>query len=261
MSQPTPAQPIHFSIVIACRNVERTLDATLRSLRSQSFQDFEVIVVDACSTDRTLDIVRHHGDLIDHLISEPDDGIYDAWNKGIRLARGKHVCFVGGDDTMLPDALSCLHRAAEAHPNAHLICGKSYLVSGEGVTLQTLHSTWDWERFRHYMCIVHVGAAHARTLFTEYGSFNSSYKITGDYELLLRAGPKLRCIAVDDYITNMTYGGSSSLRYMALWEAYRCKTLHHAVTRPSAIIDLLTTSLKLAIRKRYYRLKGAMAKR
>jgi len=261
MSAPRPTRSIQFSIVIACRNVERTLDATLQSLRAQSCQDFEVIIIDACSTDRTLEIIRHHGDLIDHLISEPDDGIYDAWNKGIGLARGHHICFVGGDDTLLPDALGSLHKAAKANPDAHLICGKSRLVSDTGVVLQTLHSRWDWQHFRHHMCIVHVGAAHARALFSEYGHFDQAYKITGDYELLLRAGPNLRCVAIDDCIANMTYGGASSMRYQALWEAYRCKTLHRAITRPAAIIDLLTASLKLSIRKRYYGFKGSMATR
>lgn len=261
MEKPNATHSIFFSIVIACRNVERTLDATLRSLHAQSCRDFEVIVVDACSTDHTLKVVQRHQDLITHLISEPDDGIYDAWNKGVALARGSHICFVGGDDSLLPDALSSLHRAAQSYPDAHIICGKNYLVSEQGEILQTLHSIWDWQRFRHYMCIAHVGAAHARQLFTEYGPFDESFKITGDYELLLRAGPQLRCVTIDDYIANMTYGGASSLRYQALWEAYRSKILHRAVTRPAALLDLFVASLKLAVRKWYYGIRGGMATR
>jgi glycosyltransferase involved in cell wall biosynthesis len=257
MGHTTPS--IFFSIVIACRNVEKTLDATLRSLQAQSFKNFEVIVVDACSTDGTLDIVRRHGALIDYLVSEPDLGIYDAWNKGIRLACGSHICFVGGDDTLLPDAIARLRAAAQAHPDAHILCGKNHLVSEHGTKLQTLHSTWNWQRFRHHMCIAHVGAAHARGLFEEYGLYDHSYKITGDYELLLRAGPRLRCITIDGYIANMTHGGASAMRYRALWEAYRCKTQHRARSWPASLFDLLVASLKLSIRKWYYRFKGATA--
>jgi glycosyltransferase involved in cell wall biosynthesis len=252
---------IFFSIVIACRNVGKTLDATLRSIRAQSCKHFEVIVVEACSTDDTLQIAQQHQDLITHLISEPDNGIYDAWNKGVALACGSHICFVGGDDTLLPHALRSLRNAARAQPHAHIICGKNHLVTEKGVLLRTLHSKWEWQRFRRHMCIAHVGAAHAKSLFTEYGPFDDSFKITGDYELLLRAGPRLRCVTIDDYVANMTYGGASALRYRALWEAYRCKRLHRATTPTAAIVDLFAASLKLAVRKRYYGIKGSMATR
>lgn len=257
MEKPNAAHSVFFSIVIACRNVEKTFEATLRSIEAQSYKRHEVIIVDACSTDQTLHIAQRYPHLVTHVISEPDEGIYDAWNKGIALARGSHICFVGGDDTLLPNALGSLCKAAHAHPYAHIICGKNRLMSAHGVMLRTLHSTWDWRLFRRHMCIAHVGAAHARSLFDEYGPFDDSFKITGDYELLLRAGPRLRCVTIDDYIANMTYGGASALRYKALLEAYRCKTQHHAITQPQAIIDLLMASMKLAVRKRCYGLKGS----
>ena len=89
---------MQLSIVTVCYN-EKDIGRTCESIVSQSCQDFEWIVVDGGSTDGSLEVIKHYKERIDILISEPDNGIYDAMNKGIRLAKGKWINFMNGGDT------------------------------------------------------------------------------------------------------------------------------------------------------------------
>ena len=87
-----------ISIIIATYNAEKTLKRCLNSIVSQKKDQLELLIIDGCSTDRTMDIVREFAESIDVIVSEVDKGIYDAWNKGIRLATGEWIMFLGADD-------------------------------------------------------------------------------------------------------------------------------------------------------------------
>ena len=84
-----------ISIIIATYNAEKTLKRCLNSIVSQKKDQLELLIIDGCSTDRTMDIVREFAESIDVIVSEVDKGIYDAWNKGIRLATGEWIMFLG----------------------------------------------------------------------------------------------------------------------------------------------------------------------
>lgn len=88
-----------ISIVTVAFNAERTIANTLDSVAAQQHPDIEHIIIDGCSTDRTLEIVRFRGSHVSRVLSEPDDGIYDAMNKGLALATGDVVGFLNSDDT------------------------------------------------------------------------------------------------------------------------------------------------------------------
>lgn len=95
---------MQLSIVTVCYN-EKDIGRTCESIVSQSCQDFEWIVVDGGSTDGSLEVIKHYKERIDILISEPDNGIYDAMNKGIRLAKGKWINFMNGGDTFADNGI------------------------------------------------------------------------------------------------------------------------------------------------------------
>ena len=95
---------MQLSIVTVCYN-EKDIGRTCESIVSQSCQDFEWIVVDGGSTDGSLEVIKHYKERIDILISEPDNGIYDAMNKGIRLAKGKWINFMNGGDTFADNCI------------------------------------------------------------------------------------------------------------------------------------------------------------
>ena len=87
-----------ISVVISVLNGGATLEACLKSVFAQDYKSFEVIVIDGGSSDDTLDIIRRYSEQLYFSISEPDTGVYCAWNKALRVARGTWICFIGSDD-------------------------------------------------------------------------------------------------------------------------------------------------------------------
>ena len=94
-----------ISIIIATWNAAKTLRTCLDSIVPQLNKDVELILVDGGSKDETNEIIDSYGDKVSVHISEPDKGIYDAWNKGVKVAKGDWVMFVGADDILLPSAI------------------------------------------------------------------------------------------------------------------------------------------------------------
>lgn len=95
---------LKISIVTVCLNAERTIERAIQSVVGQSFPKIEYIIIDGVSSDGTLDIIRKYSEKISKWISEPDKGIYDAMNKGVSLATGNYVYFLGADDMLIPEA-------------------------------------------------------------------------------------------------------------------------------------------------------------
>src|SRR5882757_1386619 len=87
------------SVITVVYNGASTLEDTIRSVAGQTFRDFEFLIVDGGSKDATIDIIKKYPDTVTRWISEPDKGVYDAMNKGIRLAEGEWLYFLGSDDT------------------------------------------------------------------------------------------------------------------------------------------------------------------
>lgn len=100
----------YFSIIVVTYNAENSIVATLKSLHGQTFQDFEIIIVDGCSSDGTLKAIVNSGVRVDQMLVEPDKGIYDAMNKGMELARGKFIAFLNAGDSYIEDGLELVNR-------------------------------------------------------------------------------------------------------------------------------------------------------
>lgn len=247
-----------FSIVIATRNSEVYLERAIKSILTQDYQNFEVVIIDGDSTDNTESIAKRFLRKTDIFLSEPDQGIYDAWNKGIALSTGTHICFLGSDDTFAPGALSALARQIECQPDVELVCGVTHLVDTHRRLLGKVRSKWDWNAFRRRMTIAHVGAAHSKKLFTVHGSFRPIFKITGDYDFLLRVGPSLRVSTMDVHLADMQYGGISNSNARALAEAFSCKVLNSAATTFEATVDLISAYIKYSVRSSIYRIKAKL---
>jgi glycosyltransferase involved in cell wall biosynthesis len=208
--------PPLISVVTASFNSAATIERTIRSVISQSFRDFEYLVVDGGSSDGTVGILQGFGEQIDYWYSEPDQGIYDAWNKGLRLARGRWIAFLGADDEYLPGALANYARLLAGHDDGtlHYVSSRVALIR-DGRRFRTVGKPWQWPKFSRYMCVSHVGSLHHRGLFEQYGEFDPAYRITGDYELLLRARGNLRTAFLPTTTAQMAYGGVSTPRPIA----------------------------------------------
>ena len=97
-----------ISIVTVCLNSEKTIERTIQSVLSQSYNNIEYIIIDGGSTYGTLDIVNKYKDKVSYVISEKDNGVYDAFNKGLKVFTGELIGFVNSDDYLMPSAMNIL---------------------------------------------------------------------------------------------------------------------------------------------------------
>ena len=107
MTETINSKPL-VSIITICRNSEKTITKTIESVKNQTYKNIEYIIIDGKSEDRTIDIVHSYKNNISKIISEKDDGIYDAFNKGLNLYKGDLIGFVNSDDVLLPNAIEIL---------------------------------------------------------------------------------------------------------------------------------------------------------
>ncbi len=184
-----PGKPL-ISVITATFNAAGFLPDTIRSIRVQSYTNIEWIVIDGGSTDATVDLLKANDDLIDYWLSEPDNGIYSALNKGLAQAKGEWICFLGSDD-YLWDAQALAQMSEQLEklpPDIRVAYGQVMLVSADGKVIHGFGEPWEnvRERFKQSMCIPHQATMHRRSLFEQRGKFDESFRIAGDYELLLR---------------------------------------------------------------------------
>jgi glycosyltransferase involved in cell wall biosynthesis len=179
-----------ISVVTVCFNASSTIADTLSSVANQSDVEFEHIVVDGGSSDSTLDLIRRHAHNRLFAVSEPDDGIYDAMNKGLARANGRYVMFLNADDYLArPDALA-IAAAKLVETNADCLLADTQFVGRDGRTPQyRRYSTrpfgrW-WLRFGAQP--PHPSMLMRRKLIHELGGFDTQFRIAGDFDLIARA--------------------------------------------------------------------------
>lgn len=201
------------SVVTVCRNSAGCIGRTLESFFAQDHPDKELVVVDGGSTDGTLEVVRSFsGDGL-VLISEPDRGVYDAMNKGLRVFTGDAVGFLNADDRFHDgDALSAV---AEGLARADLVHGDLDMVSGgdAGRVVRRWRSTpWRKGAFRRGWMPAHPTFYCRRHVIDQVGLFDERYRIAADYDFMLRALEVAGATAVHvpRVLVDMAPGGLSS---------------------------------------------------
>lgn len=245
-----PGEPL-ISVIMAVLNAVKTIEAALKSVCLQDYRNWELIVIDGGSNDGTLDLLRAYDKSIDFWMSEPDSGIYDAWNKGLSVARGNWICFVGSDDMLKVEALSSyveFIRFARCS-SFDYISSRGQLVSPNGRPTKIGGQPWKWSEFKRCMTAMHVGSLHNRDYFKRSGFFDTSYKIAGDYELLLRARQALRAAYLDEVTVISRNDGISSRSVRVFIEVWRAKRRSGGVGLILCSFDLCVSLLKYAARR------------
>ncbi|MDA3843103.1 MAG: glycosyltransferase family 2 protein [Candidatus Kapabacteria bacterium] len=172
-----------LSIITVCLNEAKTIEKTLKSVIDQTFTDYEYIVIDGDSTDGTLEITDEFRDRIDIVISEPDTGIYNAMNKGIKKATGEYVFFLNaGDNFLNKHVLQLLFSKA---PSADLVyCDMSVQINN-GFVLRKQTPKSITKAFMYADSIPHQATFTKKEMFVKHANFDESYKVAADYELSL----------------------------------------------------------------------------
>jgi glycosyltransferase involved in cell wall biosynthesis len=175
-----------FSIILPTFCAEAVVLEALESIRRQTFTDYEIVVVDGGSTDKTLDLIaggqaKFEGRLTFH--SEKDDGIYDAMNKGISRAQGEWIYFLGADDRLHdPNVLQNVAAFIQSRPDGHLIYGDVILHSNSS----RYAGSFDLDKLLFEKNICHQAIFYRRIVFEKLGGYNLRYRIWADWDLNIR---------------------------------------------------------------------------
>ena len=187
------------SIITICRNEEKLIEETCRSVAAQVFDDFEWLVIDGASTDGTLEVLSRYRRHMSFFVSEPDGGIYEAMNKGIKQARGEYLLFLNGGDSLAgPLVLARLFRFETDNPLLASLkpALEADIIFGEMVARETGLMLWPVLPVgRRRLGLIyfkmhslpHQATFIRRNLFAKIGLYDTSYKIAGDYEWFMRA--------------------------------------------------------------------------
>lgn len=222
VGEPSP-EPVVLSVVCATRNAAHCIEGLLESYRRERTAESQLIVLDGASTDATWDIVMRHRDIVDVAISEPDTGIYDAWNKGIKLCNGSYAAFIGADDRLACGSIGALVegcRTTDTDP--HIVAGYNILTR-RSVPVVLLGSPFDRSRLYRRMMIAHVMCAHKLSWLVAVRGFDSSFHSSGDYELLLRERRSLRVTVINHILALMEDGGRSRTGLRPFTENFRAR--------------------------------------
>jgi glycosyltransferase involved in cell wall biosynthesis len=235
-----------ISIITSVLDGASTLRATFDSIIPQLSNDVEYIVVDGGSSDGTQEIINEYSGRLAYWVSERDDGIYEAWNKGLSRASGRYIGFVGSDDILLPGALCTYLNHIRCQPEIEYWSAKVALGRIDG---RVIGQPWRWNKFRRYMNVAHVGSLHRRDLYDRFGIYDTWYRIAGDYEFLLRVGNNLNAGFIDQVTAIMGDGGASNkLALKAISEAAVAKRDRNVTSTIETIIDYQMARLKYAVR-------------
>jgi glycosyltransferase involved in cell wall biosynthesis len=175
--------------VIAVLNGAGTIQQAIDSVARQRYSAKELIVIDGGSSDDTVKIIESSRDKIAHDESGPDRGIAHAWNKALQYVRGEWVCFLGADDCLWDDGV--LDRLAPvlaaAWPGHRVVYGEVRCMGTGGREIETYSTRWSKRIFlQSGMNLSHQGVLHHRSLFERHGTFDETFRIAADYEMLLR---------------------------------------------------------------------------
>ena len=237
------------SVITAVFNNRDNLGSCIESVLAQNYPNIEHIVLDGGSTDGTLDVLREYSDRLAYWNSEPDQGVFDAWNKALQVAKGEWIAFLGSDDIFLPDAVECYMDLAHANPQAEFLSSTAQLKHPSGYA-PVFGAPWQWPKFAKAMTTVHVGSMHRRTLFEKHGNFDISYRIAGDYEWMLRAGDQLKTAFTSETTVVMQAGGLSDST-AGLYEAKRAKLKNKVRSPLRANCELRELVLRFHLRRIY----------
>ena len=198
------------TIITVCYNSSKTIERTLKSVLNQTYSDYEYIIIDGSSTDDTLSIIEDYKPLFGsklRVISEPDNGIYDAMNKGIRLASGDLIGIVNSDDYLELDALQNIVDAYDGY-QYEIIYGMIRTIRDDKEVQVYIksHENIDEDMIAHPACFI------TKKIYDDFGLYSLKYKYSADYEFMLRMkrNDQVKFVEIYKVISNFNIDGASS---------------------------------------------------
>ena len=243
------------SIITVVFNSQDLIGKTIESINRQSSQNFELIVVDGGSRDNTLNILRNYSHAIDILISEPDQGIYDAMNKGLRLAKGRYVWFINsGDEIESTDTIKNIELKDQ---NADIFYGETNYINSSGKVIGTrselstrkLPDKLTWKSMKYGMVVSHQSILVKKSICKMY---HLEYKCSSDIDWVIDALKKSKIIInCNQILSKYLVGGYSYGNAKKCWkERFKIYLKYYGLIN-SVLIHIL-----IIIRAAFHRMKG-----
>lgn len=213
------------SIITSCYNREATIAQAIESVLSQNYNNIEYIIVDGASKDNTLNIINKYKDKISIIISEPDNGMYEGINKGIRAATGDIIGLLHSDDFLYStDIISKIVKEFK-DTNADFIYGDGLFVDSlntDKIVRNWIGGSYSKWKVKHGWLPLHPTCYIKRSKMLELGLYNENYKIAADSDLLFRYlyNSNLKVKYIKEYIVKMRMGGLStdSKKRKQMWD-------------------------------------------
>lgn len=220
-----------FSIITVTYNAAAVLEETILSVVSQSYHHIEYIIVDGASTDGTSALIEKYRNYIHTVVSEPDNGIYDAMNKGMKLATGDYLCFLNaGDSLHEDDTLANMVHSIHAKTLPDVIYGQTSIVDASRHFLRMRrHSAPEvltWKSFKQGMLVCHQAFFAKRTLAEPY---DLRYRFSADFDWCIRIMKKAK-VMHNTHLTLIDYldeGTTTANRKASLKERFCIMVVHY----------------------------------
>lgn len=182
--QSLPGMPL-VTVITVCFNSSKTLEQCIQSVLHQTYKNIEYIVVDGGSSDGTLDLLERYKNDIDYFVSEPDNGLYYAMNKGLGLASGDYIIYLNSDDWYESDCVSRLLEGI-AVSEADVSCALARRVDASGKEIDVLASMPYDDSLRFGMSLRHELMLVPSGIYDKVGGYNTNYRIIADFEFAIR---------------------------------------------------------------------------
>ncbi|MDO8803165.1 MAG: glycosyltransferase family 2 protein [Elusimicrobiota bacterium] len=208
---------MRVSIITVALNAKATIEDTITSVLGQGYKDIEYIIIDGGSTDGTLEVINKYKNRISKVVSEPDNGMYDAINKGVRIATGEIVGLLHADDLYVDkDVVGAI--VEEFKPGVDSVYADLVYVERENIEKVVRYydsSAFNVSKFAYGWMPAHPACFFRKSVYDKHGLYKNDYLIAADYELLVRFYAKFKITHryLHKVIVKMRSGGVSTKNF------------------------------------------------
>lgn len=197
---------VRISIITISYNSGQTIEKTIQSVISQNYDNLEYIIIDGGSSDETMNIVNKYKDYISYVVSEPDKGISDAFNKGIKASNGEIIGIINSDDLLLPNALDTIN--TNYTENTDIYVGALKIYDPESMRFNIANPSTEYSVKSRDMIVCHPSTFITRKTYDKFGLYKINYRYMMDLDLLIRmsqGGARIK--SIDNVLVQFTCGG------------------------------------------------------
>lgn len=229
--------PPFFTIITVVKNGALTLQRCMNSIETQTFQDFEYLVVAGTSSDKTYEIIDKNLHMIDVFISDADDGLYFAMNKGLKVAKGRYIGILNADDIYLTNTLELVHNAVKNHTDRNIIYGAMNYFDNPS-QIHFIHSNELSKRM-----IFHPTVFVSNDTYKRRGYFNTKFKVAADYDFAMRCWKANESFyGLENVLATFSGGGTSAkLRFRSILETSEIQAKYNIEAKYFQLVKLMRT--------------------